>query len=231
MNSSKHSKQETISSIPVFSGLDRDSILTLAHNASENGYSRGEFIFSEGDRADGFHILTGGRLKIFKLSPDGREQILHIVSPGQTFGEAAVFSGGLFPASAQAVEKSSAIFIPKAALTEILEKNPRAAMNMLAVLSARLRHFATLVENLSLKEVPSRLASHLILLEARDGSDTVYVDITRTQLAFLLGTIPETLSRILNRMNSAGIIEVKGRKITILDRNRLEDLATGHYRL
>ena len=231
MNSSNSSKQEIIRNIPVFSGLDMESISALARHASEKTYSKGEFIFSEGDRADGFHILTSGRMTIFKLSQDGREQILHIFSPGQIFGEAAVFSGGVFPASAQAVEKSSAIFIPKATLTAILEKNPQAAMTMLAVLSARLRHFASLVESLSLKEVPSRLASHLILLDAQDGSDTVHVDITRTQLASLLGTIPETLSRILNRMNSAGIIKVKGRKITILNREKLEDLATGHFRL
>jgi CRP/FNR family transcriptional regulator len=224
-------KTKLISAIPVFSGLPANAVERLASDSITREHSRGDIIFSQGDPATGFYLLTEGRVKIFKISLDGKEQILHIFSPGNLFGEAAVFSGGSFPADAMAIEKSRTLTVPQASLKEVLNENPLLAMNMLAVLSARLRQFSELIENLSLKEVPARLATYLVLMAAGTGSDTVHLDITRNQLASMLGTIPETLSRILSRMTSSNIIQVNGREIRILDHAKLSTLANGAMRL
>lgn len=223
---------EQISSIPFFEGLPSDQINDLAMIATENLYKRGENIFSEGEKANGFYVVGTGRIKVFKLSPEGREQILHIFGPGEVFGEVPVFEGKRFPASADAMEKSRILFFPIDSLISIIVKNPAIALNMLAVLSMRLRRFTSLIDDLSLKEVPGRLAKHFLYLsEQNRGTGEFELNITKGQLASLLGTIPETLSRILTRMSEQGLIELDGRKIKILDDEGIEELAEGFRRL
>ena len=170
--------------------------------------------------------MVDGLIKIFKLAPDGKEQILHIIGPGEPFGEVAVFAGRLFPANAEALADSRLLFFPRDAFVDLISRNPSLALKMLAVLSMRLRQFAVQVESLSLKEVPGRLASYLLLLadEQEDPARAV-LPISKGQLASLLGTIPETLSRIFAKMAGQGLIAVSGRNIRILDRAGLEDIS------
>ncbi len=195
-------------------------------------FDRGQIIFSEGDDGNGFYVVVSGRVKIFKLSPEGKEQILHIFGPGDPFGEVAVFSGQHFPANAEAMESSRIFFFPRDSFSDLIKKNPSLALNMLAILSKRLRRFANLIDDLSLKEVPGRLAAHLLYLSGQtEGSEQLELSITKTQLASLLGTIPETLSRILGKMSKQGLIESDGRRIKILDREALEELAESGGRL
>ena len=124
------------------------------------------------------------------------------------------------------------MFFPRAAFVDLIRNDPSLALNMLAVLSQRLRRFTMLVEDLSLKEVPGRLAAYLLYLSEREkGSADLAMDISKTQLASLLGTIPETLSRILSRMTRERLIQSSGRRYQILDRKGLEDLAGGERRL
>ncbi len=153
-----------------------------------------EIIFSEGEPASGFYILLSGRLKIYKLSLEGKEQILHIIEPGEPFAEVALFSETKFPAYAEAIEKSEVMFLSRNAFRQLIGNDPSIAMNMLAILSQRLKYFTRLIEDLSLKEVPQRLAAYLLFLARREGSDHVSLGISKGQLASLLGTIPETLS-------------------------------------
>jgi CRP/FNR family transcriptional regulator len=105
----------------------------------ENIYKKGENIFTENEQATGLYAVASGRVKIYKLSPDGREQILHIFGPGEVFGEAPVFAGKRFPASADAMDESRVLFFQREALINLIQINPSIAMNMLAVLSMRLR--------------------------------------------------------------------------------------------
>jgi CRP/FNR family transcriptional regulator len=224
---------EQIASIPLFHGLHEDQIESVAMIVTDQVFKRGEIIFSEGDESNGFYVALTGRVKVYKLSYEGKEQILHIFGPGEPFGEVPVFTGESFPASAEALGESRILFFPRAAFVDLIQKDPSLAMNMLAVLSRRLRRFTNLVEDLSLKEVPGRLAAYLIYLRQRQGDkDQLTLDISKGQLASLLGTIPETLSRILSRLSGAGIIRQKnGRSIRILDDEALEDLASGARRL
>jgi CRP/FNR family transcriptional regulator len=223
---------EQIKAIPLFEGLSQKQYAELARIAIDRSYQRGQVIFAEGDEGIGFYVLIAGKVKVFKLSPEGKEQILHVLEPGEPFGEAAVFAGQPFPAHAETLEKSRIFFFPRAAFIELIKGDPSMALNMLAILSRRLRKFTALVEDLSLKEVPGRLAAYLFYMsEQRDGSDDLKLDIAKNQLASLLGTIPETLSRILTRMVKQGLIRLDGSRIKIVDRRGLEELAQAARRL
>jgi CRP/FNR family transcriptional regulator, dissimilatory nitrate respiration regulator len=224
---------DQIAAIPLFDGLPRKDLEDLAMIVLSQRIRRGQIIFAEGDDGIGFYVLTAGRVKIFKLSPDGKEQILHFMTPGEPFGEVAVFAGEPFPAYAQALEDGYTLFFPRAAFIELIRNNPALSLNMMAILSRRLRKFAATIEALSLKEVPGRLADYFLYLATQDGKNTeITLDISKNQLASLLGTIPETLSRILTRMTKEGLIETNGqREIRIVDRIGLEELADGSRHL
>ncbi|MDR3567399.1 MAG: Crp/Fnr family transcriptional regulator [Syntrophobacteraceae bacterium] len=221
-------KADEISKCPLFNGLPAQQIGELAKICLEQSYEKGREIFSEGDSAEGFYLVTSGKIKVYKLSFEGKEQILHIFDAGEIAGEVPVFTGGSYPASAQAIEPARTLFFPRTSFMELVEREPTIAVSLLALLSHRLRRFTHMIEDLSLKDVPGRLAAHLIYLGERyPGGQTLELEITKTQLASLLGTIPETLSRILTRMAQQGILTVEGRKIRVLDREALESLAAG----
>ena len=214
--------------IPLFKDLPEEHIGRLARIAAVRVFERGEAIFSEGQQADGFYIVLTGRVKIFKLSPEGKEQVLHIIGFQEPFGEVAMFAGERYPAHAQALEEGKMLFFSRAGFVGLISDGPDLAMKMLGVLSKRLRQFTRLIEELSLKEAPQRLASYLLYLLDRDkGLSHVELDISKALLANMLGTAPETLSRIMARMSEEGFIAVKGRSIQLLDRKALEDLASG----
>jgi CRP/FNR family transcriptional regulator len=224
---------DQIGGIPLFRGLTPKHYDELAMIVVDQVVPRGRMIFSQGDEALGLYVVISGRVKIFKLSLEGKEQILHLFGAGEPIGEVAVFAGGKFPAYAEALEETRLFFFPRPAFIDLIRKHPSVALNMLAVLSLRLRQFTSLIEDLSLKEVPGRLAAHLLYLgEGKKDVAEVDLDISKNQLASLLGTIPETLSRILARMARDGFIELSGqRRIRILDRKGLEELASGERRL
>ncbi len=217
---------DIISKTPLFKGLPKDRLLKIEGIAVSRHYNKGETIFTEGDEGDGFYIVAEGKVKIYKMSFEGKEQILHIFGPGEPFGEVPVFSGQSFPATALAILKSRLLFFPRSDFIGLVTADPSLSLNLLAVLSMRLRQFTLQIENLSLKEVPGRIAAYLLYLAGEQGGkDTVVLAISKGQLASLLGTIPETLSRIFGKMTSKKLIEVEGRKISLLDMDGLEDLA------
>ncbi len=217
---------ELISQTILFKGLPDQHIEALLNIAQEKAFAKNELIFSEGDEGNGFFVTVDGLIKIYKLSLEGKEQIFHIFSPGEPFGEVPVFSGQTFPANAEAISNSRALFFSRKSIVKLISENPSLALNMLAVLSQRLRQFTVQIENLSLKEVPGRLAAHLIMLAIeQEKTDTIVLNISKAHLASLLGTIPETLSRILTRMAGQHLIDVQGRKIKLLDIDGLETLA------
>jgi len=218
---------KTISNTPLFSGLSENQVQEISRIAVHKHFKKGETIFIEGDEGNGFYIVVEGNVKIFKLSIEGKEHILHFFGPGEPIGEVPVFTGEQFPANAEAVEPAHLLFFPRTSFMDLISKSPSLSINMLAVLSKRLREFSLKIENLSLKEVPARLASYLLLLSEEQGTDKTILrlNISKGQLASLLGTIPETLSRIFTKMDSLGYIKVHGREIELLDPDGLEDLS------
>lgn len=217
---------DVISTIPLFNGLPEDQLEAIKKIAIEKQINKGEIVVAEGDEGKGFFVIVEGRVKVFKVSAEGKEQILHIFGPGQPFGEVPVFAGQRFPANAQAIDNTKALFFPRVAIVGLITANPSLALNMLAEMSKKLRLFAVQIENLSLKEMPARLASYLIHLAVeQDQKEVVTLKISKGQLASILGTIPETLSRIFAKLSGNNLIRVEGKKITLLDRDGLEDLA------
>ncbi len=221
-----------VAKIPLFEGLPDGHHRDLASIAVVKSFVRGQTIFSEGEPGTGIYVVISGRVKIYKLSAEGKEQILHIFGGGEPFGEVPVFEGRRFPAHAVALDETRCLFFPRPAFIDLISKNPSLSLNMLAVLSRRLRRFTVLVDDLSLKEVPGRLAAHLLYLSDRnEGASDLELDVPKGQLAGMLGTIPETLSRILTKMVKQDLIKSDGPHIRIVDREGLTELAEGLKRL
>jgi len=210
-------------------GLPEEDLDALLGIALRKRPGKGERIFGEGARSEGFFLVVRGAVKLMKLSPAGKEQILHVHGPGEFFAEAALGEGATYPASAEATEPAFLLAFPRAAFERLLGERPVLAMNLIARLSGRLRQMTALVEDLSLREAPSRLARYLLLLagdEPRPG-DVVRLPMRKGELASLLGTRGETLSRILRRLADAGAIGVRGADVEILEPETLADLADG----
>ncbi len=221
---------DDIKNIALFATLTDQQCKSLAASCHASSCPKGTLLFSEGSEAAGIYIMLSGRVKIFRAAPDGREAVLHVFGPGEPLGEVAVFQGGKYPASAECVETGKALFLPRKALREAISKDPGLAFNMLAALSSRLRAFVAKVETLTLMETPQRLAAYLLLAseeQKNENTDVVHLDVSKSLLAGILGTARETLSRCLGRMVEQGSIRLEGRKVFILDRAFLEELAKG----
>ena len=229
-------RQETLEAVlsqcPLFEGLsdiDRSALLEVA---IERHLPKKAPLFADGDRAEGFYLILAGSVKVFKTSPDGKEHILHIFGPGEPVGEVPVFSGKEFPAFAETLKKSDLLYFPRARFLDLASRQPQILLNMLATLSVRLRQFAQKIEQLSLKEVASRLSETLLEMAGEPSGQgkkgVAQLRITKGQLASQLGTTPETLSRTFQKMTRLGLIRVESRRVEVLDRRGLQELAFGN---
>jgi CRP/FNR family transcriptional regulator, dissimilatory nitrate respiration regulator len=220
-------KAQAVAGIGLFGGLGPRELAALAGIAEIRTYTRGQDIFFAGDPAQGFFSVASGKVRIYQTSLSGKEHIIHVFGAGEVFAEVAVFSGGVYPANAQALEDGDYLFFPRERFRKLLTDDPDLAMNMLGLLSIRLRQLVKKIEDLSLREVPARLAAHLLLLGAESKKRRLSLDLPKGQLAAYLGTIPETLSRVLRRFADDGLISVSGHSIELLDSARLEGIASG----
>jgi CRP-like cAMP-binding protein len=217
---------------PLFAGLKEEDLKKIRAIASPRQIGKRDILFSDGEEAKGFYVILSGKVKLYKVSPEGKEQILHVVSAPDAFAEATLFLEGSYPAFAEALSDSQLLYFPKRDFIKLIEKNPQLSLNMIVTLSHYLKRFALMIEELSLKEVSSRIAKYLIDLSLRLSKERkspmeVELDLSKTQLASKLGTISETLSRTLAKMKAKGIIDVKKNRILILNREILEELASG----
>jgi CRP/FNR family transcriptional regulator len=214
----------------LFSGLDEEYLAEVAAISVRRTFSKGESLFSEGETATGFYLLASGSIKLCKVSPDGKEKVLHFVHPSETFAEAAFFGDGKYPAEARALESGAALFFPRQEFMGLLERNPRFSLNLIISLSLLLRRFARQIEELSFAEVPARLAAYLMESAAKkstsfQGKTYLDLDIKKGELASRLGTASETLSRTFKKLKEEGVLNVEGNRIMILDMERLQKLA------
>ncbi|MEA5575726.1 Crp/Fnr family transcriptional regulator [Anabaena sp. UHCC 0451] len=203
---------------PIFQNIIDEQLQVVANIAIYQTYKKTETLFWEGDEATGFFIVKSGRIKVFKVANNGKEQILHIFETSEYFAEVPAFDGGKFPASAAAIENSEVLFIPRTTFFMVLQQHPTLAIAMLGTFARHLRHLTHLVDSLSFQEVPERLTNYLLKLSQRhDNINVIKLDLPKTQLAALLGTVPETLSRAFYKLSQEGKIEVNGTKITLSD--------------
>ena len=192
--------------------------------APKRTYQDGQMLFRLGDRADGFYIVVEGVLEVFRSSNNLREQTLHLLREGEVCGEVPLFSGGAYPASARARENLKAMFVPGDAFIDVAHRHPEMLLEMLAVLSKRLRHFTNIIADLSLRDVQARLANHLLQLARDQESDIVTLPSSKRQLATTLGTIPETLSRAFAKLASTGAVSIAGSTITVHCPDALQEI-------
>jgi CRP/FNR family transcriptional regulator len=225
-------KEQILRRIYLFAGITEADLSTLARMAVKKTFPRQATIFGEGKEAQGFYLLITGQIKLLKSSPEGKEYIIRLVGPGETFAEAAVFGEIPYPATAITLEDCFTLFFPKGPFMQHLAASPALARNMLATSSRLMLHLTKQLEDVSLKEVSARLARY-ILERCQQTHGEIAAGLhcelptTKTQLAAYLGTISETLSRTLSRFKILGLIEVDKGKITIVDPVALHKMAEG----
>jgi len=214
---------ELLRSISYLSGLDEATLKALARVAVRRRYDAGQMIFVEGEPCAGLFIVERGRVKIFKLSPGGREQILHIFGAGEGFNDVAVLDGGPNPVNVMALEPTSVLVIDRPSMVDLLERYPALSRAVIENLASRARHLVSLVEDLSLRTVVGRLAK-LLLEQASEEVDLERVPrgLTHAQMAARLGTVREVITRSLHKLEDEGIIKIERHRIVILDREALE---------
>jgi CRP/FNR family transcriptional regulator len=215
---------ELIKSIPYFSGLSPAELDSLKGLIFDTTAERGEFILLESEPAAALYFVVSGVVKVFKTSADGREQILQIVRPGESFNDAPVFDGGPNPASAQAMGPVVLYRIKNSDMGVILRTHPQVALNVIHVLSQKLRHLVSLVEDLSFKHVTARLAK--ILLEyAGDGVGSAKPRLTQQEMAAMAGTAREMIGRSLKELEDEKIIRLEHHRIVVTDKEALKKWA------
>jgi CRP/FNR family transcriptional regulator len=206
----------------LFATLSDDEMAALRRRVSSKRFERGETLFSEGDACRGLFIVGRGKIRIFKVSASGREQILSMEGPGSSFAELPVFDGGNYPASASASEESEVLFISRKDFQEFCREHPEVALKVIAVVGSRLRRLVGIIEDLSFTTVRQRLIGLIVRVAQASStrtSDGVQVELNKTQqdLAAELGTVRELVSRNLGRLQAEGYLEMKGRSILVKD--------------
>lgn len=231
MKTEENLKKNTLRDVPLFSEMDISHLREISNISRIEEFKKNQHIFIENDEYRGFYIVLRGSVKVYRISAEGKEYILHLRVPPQPFADVPLFEeGGNYPANAQALEDSMLLFIPKEEFTELIRKNPSVAFKMLAGFAKRMRNMTNKMEEISTKEVSNRLARYI--LEEIKKNDSIKLQepflrltISKSTVATYLGTITETLSRTFKKFQEENIIVVNGKKIFIKDLKKLKQLA------
>lgn len=212
--------------VPVFHGLGHEELNQINKLVRERKYRKNMIIFVEGEPGEALYILKNGKVKISKATPDGREQILHILQAGDIFAEVVLFDGGPYPATAEALEESVIGFIKNSDMEELIKTNPDIGIKIMRIMNRRLNSAQRLIRDLALKDTFSRLASTLMVLAKDHGEQTtkgtkITVALSRQELANLVGTSRETVTRALSDLKKQHIIHLEKQYITLLDEEEL----------
>lgn len=220
----------TLKDIPLLSELNVEDFRQITALSKLIRVQKNDFIFHEGDEFKGLYIVLKGAVKIFKISKEGKEFILHFITPPNIFGDVPLFTGGDCPADVQALEDSMLLFVPKNEFLNLLENNPKLSSKIMSGFAFRLKSLSIKAAGLSLTEVINRLAGYLISELDNSGNTNlpepfIRLTISVATLASYLGTISETISRALKKLRDSKIIRIHRKTIFILDIKRLHDLA------
>ena len=219
-----------IKDIALFQGVSPEKLRLLAAQAIYRQFKAGELVIGEADPIRSFYVVITGQLKLYRSSAEGKEQTLQLLGPGDPFGLCTAFATESFPASAMAIVDAAVLLIPGTVMEATARQEPALLLNIISILSQRLKDSMSLIESLALKEIPGRLAAflrHLLPKDVKDKNTAVELTISQRELAKILGATPEALSRALRKMANDGILATAGRVITILDHKALEQLAEG----
>lgn len=219
-------KLQALRRTKLFGNLPSDALRDLAERAVERRLQRGETLFVAGEQARGLYVIVQGAIRAYRESLGGREQTVHVERAGSTIAEVPVFDDGPHPSNAIAEEDTLVLFIDKRDVKKLCLEHPCIALVALKAMAGRLRHAAALIENLSLREVDQRLAAFLLEEVRQRGVRTgrglsVELRLTNQQIAARIGTVREVVSRAFARLQREGTIELKGRRLTVLDERAL----------
>ncbi|MDF2968219.1 MAG: crp 1 [Nocardioidaceae bacterium] len=212
---------------PLFSGLDDDAAASLRSSLSENRLRRGEILFREGDSGDRLYVVMAGKIKLGRSSPDGRENLMAVLGPGQMFGELSLFDPGPRSLTATAVTDVTMLSLGHAALLSWLTGHPDVARNLLGQLASRLRRTNDVVADLVFSDVPGRVAKALLDLASRFGRQAddglhVHHDLTQEELAQLVGASRETVNKALADFANRGWLRLEPRSVVLVDVERIQ---------
>jgi CRP/FNR family cyclic AMP-dependent transcriptional regulator len=213
----------------LLSSLSQPELQLLAARTVRKLFSAGELLFSEGEPCNGLHIIAKGKVRIFKTSVGGREQVLAVNNPGESIAELPVFDSGPYPASAVAIEETEIAFISRRDFHAHCLEHPEVSLKLLAVAGGRLRRLVGIIEELSFTTIRQRLVSVLIKLAQSEGKTTaqgieLHLPASHQELANQLGTVRELISRNLMRLQAEGLLEVDARQIVVKDMKGLTAL-------
>ncbi len=217
----------TLKAAQLFSALDASEIAAFAARATIRRLAGGELLFSEGEPCAGLYVIAAGRVRIFKMSASGREQVLAIEGPGSSIAELPVFDGGAYPASVAAMDESQLLFVSRDDFRACCLEHPEVSLKVLQVVGARLRRLVGIIEELSFTTLRHRLIAWLLREAQAHGraavNGTIFeLKLSHQELAAHIGTVRELVSRNMARLQAQGFIHVQGREVTILDPAGLE---------
>jgi len=218
-----------LKSCKLFSDLNAHELDAVQQIAVRKDFRKGQVIFTEGDPSRGFYVVASGAVKIFRVSPDGRERVLHIVETGETFAEAAMFMDA-YPAAAEALSATTAIFVEKNGFKQLLMRDPKLSFKIMGTLVRWLAVLRNALTDLTLKEVPARFASYVLSLQPEQNRN-IRISVSKTTVAQVIGTTKETFSRLLARLARSRVLTYRGNQLRVLNRARLEKIANGEERI
>lgn len=217
----------SLRSCQLFVGLSQTDLENIANVAIVKSLDKGEYLFHEGDLARGFYVVQRGAVNVHRVNAAGKEQIIHVFRAGDSFAEVGLASATGYPADARAIEPTQVLLIQKEGILELLKHQPELALRMLGSMSSHLRVLVSQLEDLTLKDVETRLANWLVKRCPHPQSEKpVFIELAMTKrvLAAELGTISETFSRTLASLRQRKLISVKGKTITVLSPLALNNL-------
>jgi CRP/FNR family transcriptional regulator len=218
---------EYLKQIPVFTGLTDSDLEKIHEKTVERVFRKGAVIFFEGDPGEGFHYVQRGKVKIVKISDDGREHIIKVLSPGDLFAEVLLFNNEPYPATSVAIEDSKIGIIKNVELEKLVLSNNALALQLIKALSNRLLYTQQKIKNLALDDVIVRTGETLLKLAQEhgralaNGGVEISLDISRQDLGSLVGTTRETVTRTLSTLKKSKVIDLDGSKIIIPDLDKL----------
>ncbi len=223
--------ENTLRASQLFSGLPATDISAIAAFVIPKRLAKGDYLFREGAPSEGFYIVQVGAINVHRVNQAGKEQVIHVFRPVESFAEAALASAGGYPADARATESSTVLLIPKTDFLELVRQRPELALRMLGSMSLHLRVLVGLLDDLTLKDMETRVANWLLNHCPRplpDDAVEVQLDRTKRVLAAELGTTSETLSRTLAKFRDRKLLRVKGNTITVTNPRELKALLKRH---
>ncbi|WP_432664565.1 Crp/Fnr family transcriptional regulator [Wukongibacter baidiensis] len=218
---------EALKKVPIFSQLKDDDLNKILSITIQKKYKKGSVIFMEGDKGEAFYFIKSGKIKISKSSKDGKELILNIYGENHVFAEVTIFNDISYPATAEVIEDAVVGVIRNYDLEKLIKSNTELGFNLIKILSKRLFNAQMKLKQLALNDTYSRTADTLIRLSKnvgieRNGQIEFDLDLSRQELANMIGTARETVSRILSRFKKEGSIDISGKKMVIKDIEKLE---------